>query len=216
MRHAEGLARDPGQPYDPSRPRRVPGWRTSQARGAPAGPIVGMMAPGPHQETSMSRLAALVAPFLLACLPAAALAHATEGSSPPPDRIDAAARPAVAVVDAFSAALASLDVAKAGALLADDVLVLESGAAERSRAEYLASHAGADALFLQQARVRRLHRDAHAAGDLAWVATESEVSTQHDDRPVLLRSTETMVLRRTGSGWRIVHIHWSSARRPSG
>ena len=109
----------------------------------------------------------------------------------------------------------SLDVTKAGALLADDALVLESGNAERSRAEYLAAHAGADAIFLQQASVRRIHRVARAAGNLAWVATESEISTQRDGKPVVLRSTETMVLRRTTAGWRIVHIHWSSARTPA-
>ena len=164
----------------------------------------------------MPRLAIVALLAILSCPPAAASAHpTTQTTASSADRIDAAAAPAVAVVDAFSAALASLDVARAGGLLADDVLVLESGGAERSRAEYLAAHAGADALFLQQATVRRLRRSARAAGGLAWVATESQVTTQRDGKPVALRSTETMVLRRTSAGWRIVHIHWSSARAPT-
>lgn len=153
--------------------------------------------------------------FALLLLPVAASGHGRVPAVPPADSIDASALPAAAAVDAFSAALKSLDVAKAGALLADDALVLESGNAERSRAEYLAAHAGADAIFLQQATVRRLHRVARCAGNLAWVATESEISTQREGKPVLLRSTETMVLRRTTAGWRIVHIHWSSARAPA-
>ena len=151
----------------------------------------------------------------LVFLPVAASGHGPGPAIPPADSIDASALPAVAVVDAFSAALGSLDVTKAGALLADDALVLESGHAERSRAEYLAAHAGADAIFLQQATIRRLHRLARCAGNLAWVATESEISTPGDGKPVVLRSTETMVLRRTAKGWRIVHIHWSSARTPA-
>jgi ketosteroid isomerase-like protein len=160
----------------------------------------------------MSRRAVVAVLAVLWCSPGAASAHGPGRADAATDPIDPAAGPAVAVVDAFSAALASRDVARAGALLADDVLVLESGGAERSRAEYLAEHAGADAAFLGQATVRRLHRSARTAGALAWVATESDIATQRDGKPVHVRSTETMVLRRTAAGWRIVHIHWSSAK----
>lgn len=163
----------------------------------------------------MPRPAAYAILLAILCLPAAASGHGREPAVPPADSIDASAQPAAAVVDAFSAALRSLDVANAGKLLAEDALVLESGNGEHSRAEYLATHAGADAMFLQQATVRRLRRVARCLGNLAWVATESEVSTQREGKPVALRSTETMVLLRTPAGWRIVHIHWSSARTPA-
>ena len=118
-----------------------------------------------------------------------------------------------AVVDAFGAALHAGDIAGATALLADDVLVLESGGAERSKAEYLASHAAADAEFLKGAHVQRGPRTTRIVGDLAWVGTESEIHATSDGKPLTLSSTETMVLQRTAAGWRIVHIHWSSRKK---
>jgi ketosteroid isomerase-like protein len=47
-------------------------------------------------------------------------------------------------------------------------------------------------------------------GDLAWVASEASLSGNVSDKPVNVIGTETIVLRRTLAGWRIVHIHWSS------
>lgn len=150
----------------------------------------------------------------VSCLLLALLAPIARADDAPPvaptDLVAEAAQPAVAVVDAFSAALKAGDLAKVGALLADDVLVLEGGGAERSKAEYLDHHAGADAQFLREAHVQPLRRRAHVLGDLAWVATESEIHAARDGQPLVLLSTETMVVQRFADGWRIVHIHWSS------
>jgi len=118
-----------------------------------------------------------------------------------------------ATVDAFSAALKAGDLARVGELLADDVLVLESGGAERSKAEYLAQHAGADAAFLKTAHVTRGQRTVRELGDVAWVGTESEIHATDKGQAMTLLSTETMVLARTAAGWRIVHIHWSSRKK---
>lgn len=125
-------------------------------------------------------------------------------------RIPAAAQPAVEVVDQFSAALGAGQLEQAGALLVEDVLILESGGAERSREEYLAGHAGADAAFLEGAGIQLLNRNASISGDLAWVGSESEVQVMGSNGPMTLLSTETMVLERRTEGWRIAHIHWSS------
>ena len=143
----------------------------------------------------MIRFRPLALALLLA--PALALAHVS---------VDPGATDAVATVDAFTAALKAADLARVEALLDADVKVLESGGAENSRAQYLEHHAGADAEFLKDANVRVLHRTARSEGDLAWVATESEVEA--GGKPHL--ATETMVLKRSAEGWRIVHIHWSS------
>jgi ketosteroid isomerase-like protein len=124
--------------------------------------------------------------------------------------VPAEARPAVDVVERFSAALKAGDLEQAGALLAPDVLILESGGAERSRDEYLAIHARSDAAFLKDARMQLAHRTARVRGDLAWVGSESELRATGKRGPVTLLSTETMVLERSPEGWRIVHIHWSS------
>lgn len=134
--------------------------------------------------------------------PAAAPADAAQPEDP--------AQPAIAVVEEFSTALKAGDLDRVAALLADDVLVLEGGGAERSKQEYLAHHAGADAGFLKGTHVQVTHRTARIAGDLAWVGTESEMHAAKDGAPPTLLSSETLVLARTADGWRIVHIHWSS------
>ena len=138
--------------------------------------------------------------------------HAGHHAAAPADAARPAdpAQPAIAVVEDFSAALKAGDLDRVGALLADDVLVLESGGAERSKQEYLAHHAGADADFLKATHVQVTGRTARIAGDLAWVGTESELHASKDGSPLTLLSSETMILARTPAGWRIVHIHWSS------
>lgn len=121
-----------------------------------------------------------------------------------------AAQAAAATVDRFFAALAVGDLDRAGAELEPDVIILENGGAEHSAAEYLGGHAKADAKFLKAARKKLGRRTARVSGELAWVASESELHVQKDGEVVTIASTETMVLRTTEAGWKIVHIHWSS------
>lgn len=150
--------------------------------------------------------------IILIAVPTLAPAHDPKTTAPAMLVADVSdqSKPAVAVVEQFSAALHAGDLDRAGALLADDVLILESGGAERSRAEYLGEHAIHDAAFLKAAHVRVKQRTARVDGATAWVGTESEVHTSKDGKALTLLSTETMVLKQTAAGWRIVHIHWSS------
>ncbi|HEY0660302.1 MAG TPA: nuclear transport factor 2 family protein [Lysobacter sp.] len=134
-------------------------------------------------------------------------AHA---ANPPASAVNKQAQPAVAVVEQFSKALQSANFDQVRALLADDVLILESGGAERSREEYLGHHAISDAAFLKGAHVQVKQRTARVEGPLAWIGTESELHATKDGKAVTLLSTETMILKKTGADWRIVHIHWSS------
>ena len=124
--------------------------------------------------------------------------------------VPAAAEAAVDVAERFNTALSSEDLATVGSLLAPDVLILESGGAEHSREEYLGHHAISDAAFLKDAHRQLLRQRARTAGEFAWVGTESELHAQKDGKPLTVLSTETMVLKQTADGWRIVHIHWSS------
>jgi ketosteroid isomerase-like protein len=116
---------------------------------------------------------------------------------------------AAATVSDFQKLLASGNTEGASALLDPAVLIYEAGEVEKSRAEYSSHHLKADAAFLQAAEVRVLSRNGSAVGDLAWIATESELKTK-GTKPVDVISTETMVLKRSPEGWRVSHIHWSS------
>lgn len=120
------------------------------------------------------------------------------------------AQTAVATAERFGRALKSGDMQNVEALLASDVLILESGGAERSRQEYLSHHAISDAAFLKDSHTQLLRRTARRDGDTVWIGSESEMHAMEDGKPLTLLSTETMVLHGSGDDWRIVHIHWSS------
>ncbi len=149
---------------------------------------------------------------------AGGLGSAGIGADAMPPAIDVPdeAREAVATVDRFLAALVAGDTTSAGNELDPELLVLEGGGAERTAAEYLGGHAAHDAEFLKHARLELVHRKARVAGALAWVASESVIVLEQSEEPITLDSAETMVLRPTDTGWKIVHIHWSSRiRKPS-
>lgn len=119
----------------------------------------------------------------------------------------------VATVEAFDLALAGADTAAALRLLAPDVVVFESGGVEASREEYRHHHLSVDIEYASSVAKEVLSRRADESGDVAWVLTESRWTGTFRERAVDSRSAETMVLRRTAEGWRIVHIHWSSRRQ---
>ena len=121
------------------------------------------------------------------------------------------ARPAALVVDQFHAALHRGDAESAAALLADDAVIFEEGGTERSKAEYSAHHLPADAAFSKVVATTVARRAGDANGTLAWVATEGHMTGTYKGKVVDRVTTETMLLRRSGAGWKIIHIHWSSA-----
>ena len=122
-----------------------------------------------------------------------------------------AATPA-AVVDAFSAALKAGDAGAVEKLLAPDVFIAESGGAERSFAEYAGHHMPADMAFSKAMSTTIKDRRVFEGGSLATVVTEAVSKGTWRDKPVHSRLMETMTLQKTGDDWRIVHIHWSSAK----
>ena len=134
-------------------------------------------------------------------------AHATLGD----ETIAVSARPAAAVVDTFHEALRRGDGKAAAALLADDVLIFETGGAERSKVEYLAQHLAADIGFEQAVPSTTSRKKGGARGNMAWIATEGRTTGSYHGKTIDRVTTETMILHRVGVTWKIVHVHWSSA-----
>jgi ketosteroid isomerase-like protein len=116
-----------------------------------------------------------------------------------------------APVNAFHSALRRGDAAGAAALLAEDALIFEEGGAERSRAEYVARHLAADVEFSRAVTSTVTSRSARASDGLAYVTSEGRVKGLFRGKRVDRLTTETMILRKLGGQWKIVHIHWSSA-----
>lgn len=121
---------------------------------------------------------------------------------------------AVQTVDMFHAALGRGDTATALSLLSADAVIFEEGGAERSKAEYAAHHLAADAEFTTAVPSTQSRRTGRAEGSIAWIATEGRTTGSFKGRAVDRLTTETMVLRREGAAWKIVHIHWSSRNAP--
>lgn len=118
---------------------------------------------------------------------------------------------AVDTVTAFHAALANGDRATALGLLADDVVIFESGGVESSRAEYASHHLEADAAFSAAVPRTLISRTQGETADSAWVLSVEAINGTFRGRAIDSRSVETMLLRRVEGHWRIAHIHWSSA-----
>ena len=156
---------------------------------------------------------ALVA-SLTVLVASSAIAHPNDAHPPAAvtSMVAAAARPAAAVVDGFHAALRRGDTKAALGALADNALIFESGGAERSKAEYASHHLSADSAGTQAVASEVTRRTGEAAGNVAWIATEGRTRGSYKGKPIDEVTTETMVLRRAGRGWKIVHIHWSSAK----
>ncbi len=122
-----------------------------------------------------------------------------------------AADTATDFVNAFHAALKRGDTKTALNLMADDVVIFESGGVERNRAEYEAHHLKSDAAFSAATTRTPISQTIASDGDFSSVMSVEFVKGTFRDRPVNTRSVETMVLRKTEGRWRIIHIHWSSA-----
>jgi hypothetical protein len=151
----------------------------------------------------VSRGATIIVASLIAAHPAGAQVASTLAK-----RIDAS--PAQAV-EQFHSAIATGDTAVVARLLDAGAVILESGDLE-TRAEYLSHHLSADVAFSRDTKTARNTPRVTQSGAAAWVASTSRVTGTFEGRPVDSDGAELIVLRRTGTTWRIVAIHWSSHR----
>jgi ketosteroid isomerase-like protein len=116
------------------------------------------------------------------------------------------------VIERFHAALASGDSAAALALLAPDVTVLESGGVETLE-EYRSHHLPGDIQFARAVPRSRAPIKVALAGDMAWATSTGVTQGEFRGRAINSNSAELMVLTRSGGGWLIRAIHWSSRAR---
>ncbi len=58
----------------------------------------------------------------------------------------------------------------------------------------------------------------HVQGEMAWAEFQWDFSAvrRSDGAPVRTRGRETQIYRKTGHGWRIVHVHYSGVPVPAG
>jgi len=114
------------------------------------------------------------------------------------------------VVAAFHAALEAGDGDAALALMAPEVVILESGGGEKSRDEYASHHLAGDMRFAGASDRETLEQRQETFGDTAVVLTWTRTTGTFGERQIDSNGVETMVLHRADGQWRIVHVHWSS------
>lgn len=119
------------------------------------------------------------------------------------------------VIAKYHEALAAGDSVAALALLADDAVILESGGVE-TRAEYRSHHLPGDINFAKAIKDQRGPVHVRVHGDVAWASSTSTTQGEMNGRTVNSVAAELMVLVRTGQGWKISAIHWSSRQRRAG
>lgn len=133
-----------------------------------------------------------------------------ESTAPPADLSNFDTTTPAGTVNAFSAALKAGDGEAARSFLNDQVLIYESGYVERSADEYAGHHMPADMKFVGAMTTEILAQTETISGDIATVVSETSTKGTYNDKDYNLLGTGTMVLKRDGEGWKIIHIHWSS------
>jgi ketosteroid isomerase-like protein len=118
----------------------------------------------------------------------------------------------IEVIEAFHAALAAGDSTKALSLLADDVVILESGGTE-DKSHYRSGHLSGDMRFAQAVPRERSEVDVRILGDVAWATSTSVTQGRMGEREINSQGAELAVLARDGGSWKITAIHWSSRNR---
>lgn len=114
------------------------------------------------------------------------------------------------VVSSFHAALAAGNREQALSFLSPEVIIFESGGAEMSREEYGSHHLAGDMEFVRATKTTVVDEQSGQAADMAWVLRRTTTTGTFRGKQINSRGTETMILRRSETGWLIAHIHWSS------
>jgi ketosteroid isomerase-like protein len=115
------------------------------------------------------------------------------------------------VVDAFHAALRNKDTAAALSLLDRGLLVFEFGTVDPTVEAYALRHLPFDMDVAVATRWKLETRRVGGEGNERWVLSTYRVTgTQSSGKPIDLTMLETVLLRRSGDAFRIVHFHWST------
>jgi hypothetical protein len=122
------------------------------------------------------------------------------------------ARTPAETVDAFHAALRAKDTGGALSLLDRTLVVFEFGAVDPTAEGYAFRHLPFDMDLAAATRWSLETRRVGGEGGERWVLSTYRVTgKQSDGTPIDQTTLETVILRRAGSLFRIVHFHWSTS-----
>ncbi len=121
-------------------------------------------------------------------------------------------------VEAYHKALAGKDPKAVLALMAEDADVFETGFVDPSRDDYSKSSLARDMEFAAKTKRNVQSQQSSGTASLAWVETLTRTTGSYNGDDVDVSGAETVVVRKDGSDWKIVHVHRSAhgTRAPAG
>ena len=121
-----------------------------------------------------------------------------------------------AVVLAHAEAVQRGDVAALDTLWSHepDVMIVEGAGADMGWARYRDHHLRPELAGFTGLRYSYDQLRTHVSGDLAWATFDYSLAGTLNEREIDVVGKGTMILKRTGGAWRIVHSHTSG--RPRG
>jgi len=123
-----------------------------------------------------------------------------------------AARTPGETVDAFHTALRAQDTAGALSLLDRGLVVYEFGGGDPTVEAYALNHLPFDMDAAAATQWKLETRRSGGEGNERWVLSTYRVTgKQSDGTPIDQTTLETVILRRSGPQFRIVHFHWSTS-----
>ncbi len=114
------------------------------------------------------------------------------------------------VVDEIARAFERGDLASLDTLYHDSVTVFEGANVDKGWLAYRDGHLAPELEVLVERRMQISDLRARLAGSSAWVTFSYRLAAVSDGQPVAARGVGTMVLRKLGGRWRVVHSHTSS------
>ena len=115
-------------------------------------------------------------------------------------------------VDAFHAALRNKDTAGALSLLDRGLVVYEFGGVDPTVEAYALQHLPFDMDVAVATQWKLQSRRTGGEGGERWVLSTYRVTGKQSDGTSIDQTTlETVILRRSGEQFRIVHFHWSTS-----
>lgn len=106
-------------------------------------------------------------------------------------------------------AIINNDSEQAGAILHDDVTILEGGGME-TKGQYLSHHFHSDGKFLAAINREEVSQDIKIEGNIAWVTSKTKMTGTYSGRDIDMNSLELAVLKKENNAWKVVALHWSS------
>ena len=146
--------------------------------------------------------------LIIAASPIAAQSQGVPGSLAAGSAVTDSAAVA-GIVERFHAAYASGDSNAVVAMLAPDVVLLESGGTE-TLDEYRSHHLPGDLGYAKSVKITRAPVRVVVRGDAAWAWSTSRAAGEFRGRTLNVAAAELIVLVRDAGRWRIAAIHWSS------